>query len=75
MGLVFIDLKKAFDTVDHVMLLKILPTMVSNAGSFHGFNPTSPSANSFSRVNGVDSDTGDLEVGVPQGLCFGPYFS
>ena len=23
-------------------------------------------------VNGVDSNVGDLEVGVPQGLCLGP---
>ena len=46
-GLVFIDLKKAVDTVDHnILCKKSLPTMVSNTKNFLGLNPTLQTVNS-----------------------------
>ena len=64
-GLVFIELKKAFDAVDHDILCK--------KRELYGIQQRHLSYLSnrkqFCRVNGVDSDIGEIEVGVPQGSC------
>jgi len=71
-GVIFVDLKKAFDTIDHNMLLCKL--------SFYGFDLatrewfTSYLADRKQQcfVNGVLSDLQTLLFWVPQGTIFGP---
>jgi hypothetical protein len=67
---IFLDLSKAFDTVDHVLLLSKL--------SFYGFSPSAilliKSYNRFSitTFDGARSKPEPLKVGVPQGSVLGP---
>ena len=71
-GLVFIDLKKAFDTVDHKILCKKLELYGVQNRELSWFESYLTNRKQFCRVNGVDSEIGDIEVGVPQGSCLGP---
>ena len=71
-GLVFIDLKKAFDTVDHSILCKKLELYGVHHRELSWFKSYLTNRKQFCRVNGVDSEIGDMEIGVPQGSCLGP---
>ena len=57
-GLVFIDLKKAFDTVDHDILCKKLELYGVQRRELSRFRSYPSSRKQFCRVNGVDSDIG-----------------
>ena len=72
MGLVFIDLKKAFDTVDHDILCEKLQIYGVQQRELFWFRSYLSNRKQFCRVNGVASDIQDIEVGVPQGSCLGP---
>ena len=72
MGLVFIYLKKAFDTVDHNIICKKLELYGVQHHEFSWFKSYLTNQKQFCRVNGVDSEIEDIEVGVPQGSYFGP---
>lgn len=69
---IFIDLKKAFDTVNHDILLKKL--------DFYGFRSVSnlwfknylSGRTQFVSIKGVDSDNKEMICGVPQGSVLGP---
>ena len=63
--LVFIYLKKAFDTVDK----KKLEVYGVQQSELSWFKSYLTNRKQFCRVNGVDSEVGDIEVGVPQGSC------
>ena len=71
-GLVFIDLKKAFDTVDHEILCQKLAHYGIHHRELSWFKSYLSGRKQFCRINGVDSEIGDLETGVPQGSCLGP---
>ena len=71
-GLVFIDLKKALDTVDHDILCKKLQIYGVQQRELCWFRSYLSNRKQFCRVNGVASDIEDVEVGVPQGSCLGP---
>ena len=71
-GLVFIDLKKAFDTVDDNILCKMLELYSVQQRELSWFKSYLSNRKQFCRVNGVDSKIGDIGVGVPQGSCLGP---
>ena len=71
-GLVFIDLNMAFYTIDHDMLCKKLEHYCVQQRELSWFRSYLSNRKQFCRVNGVDSNVGEIEVGVPQGSCLGP---
>ena len=68
-GLVFIDLKKTFNTVDHDILCKKLEVYGVQQQELFWCRSYLSNRKQFCRVNGVDSNVGEIEVGVPQGSC------
>ena len=72
MGLVFIDLKKAFGTVDHKILCQKLAHYGIHHRELSWLESYLSGRKQFCRVNGIDSDIGDLETGVPKGSCLRP---
>ena len=71
-GLVFIDLKKAFDTLDHDILCEKLQMYGVQQRELFWFWSYLSNRKQSCRVNGVASEIHDVEVGVPQGSCLGP---
>ena len=72
-GLVFIDLKKAFDTVDHEILCQKLVHYGVQHRELVWFRSYLCNRKQFCRVNGISSKTQGIDVGVPQGSCLGPH--
>ena len=71
-GLVFIDLKKAFDTVDHQILLEKLMLYGVQQSELSWFKSYLTNRKQFCMLNGAESDIGDIDIGIPQGSCLGP---
>ena len=70
-GLIFIDLKKAFDTVDHEILCKELYLYGVQDRELAWFKSYLSNRKQFERANGVDSKIEEIDIGVPQGSCLG----
>ena len=69
---IFIDLKKAFDTVDHdILLAKLRKYGVENL-EHSWFTSYLSNRKQFCKVNRICSKTKDIHCGVPQGSCLGP---
>ena len=71
-GLIFIDLKKAFDTVDHEILCKKLYLYGVQNRELAWFKSYLSNRKQFAGVNGADSKIEEIDIGVPQGSCLGP---
>ena len=69
-GMVLIDLQKAFDTVDHDILCKKLKSMGINCTEW--FQSYLGGRNQVVEANDTLSDAGIVNCGVPQGSILGP---
>ena len=72
--LLFLDLRNAFDTVNHQVLLLNLNDMVSETRLSYGLNHILPDRVLQTKVNDVRSPSMPLSCGVPQGSILGPLF-
>jgi len=72
---IFIDLKKAFDTVNHSILLLKLHHYGVRGKAYEWFHSYLSNRKQFVCVNDHDSDSLPLTCGVPQGSALGPLLS
>ena len=71
-AVVFIDLKKAFDTVDHSILLEKLSLYGIRDIELEWFRSYLSGRKQCCKVNGHISNIESIRYGVPQGSCLGP---
>ena len=69
---VFVDLQKAFDTVDHQILLAKLNHYRIRGVSNDWFKPYLSNRSQYVSINGFDSRLTTINCGVPQGFVLGP---
>lgn len=69
---VFLDLRKAFDTIDHNILLKKLEYYGSRNVSLKWFSSYLSNRQQFTEINGIQSTCATVQTGVPQGSTLGP---
>ena len=70
-AMIFVDLKKVFDTVNHEILRKKLKKYGVISSENAWFASYLCKRMQFCRVNGVSSGLDDINCGVPQGSCLG----
>ena len=71
-GVIFIDLKKAFDTIDHNILLRKLSTYGFDENFLKWFEPYFDKRSQRCNVNGYISGTNQITCVFPQGSILGP---
>ena len=69
---VFIDLKKAFDTVDHNILLKKLEKYGIRGLAYSWIHSYQTNRRQYVSINGTNSTCLNIACGVPQGSILGP---
>ena len=68
----FLDLKKAFDTIDHKILLSKLEHYGLRGVASNWLRSCLSNRKQFTFVNGCNSHLGTINTGVPQGSVLGP---
>ena len=68
-ALISIDLKQGFDTVDREILCQKLEHYGVVSKELSWFKSYLSNRKQYCRINGVDSNINDINVGVPQGSC------
>ena len=69
---VFIDLQKAFDTVDHGILLSKLNHYGVRGASYQWFKSYLTGRKQYTTISYLKSDLRSINYGVPQGSVLGP---
>ena len=69
---IFVDLQKAFDTVDHQILLSKLDYYGIRGISNNWFNSYLSNRKQYVSINGYDSELVERNCDVPQGSVLGP---
>ena len=69
---VFLDLSKAFDTIDHHILFEKLSHYGIDGVALRWFQSYLSNRKQFIALEGLESDRMDISVGVPQGSILGP---
>ena len=72
MGVLFIDFSKAFDSVNHNILLQKLKAVGISGNLLSCMRSYPSNRNQFVQVNEVKSDSSFIKFGVPQGSILGP---
>ena len=70
---ILLDLKKAFDTFNHDILLKKLEYFGFDCSSIAFFHSYLSNRKQQCDVNGFSSELGPISCGVPQGTILGPH--
>ena len=68
----YFDLQKAFDTVDHKILLEKLYNCGIRGIVHDWFQNYLSNRKQFVSINNIDSNLGNINCGVPQGSVLGP---
>jgi hypothetical protein len=71
-GIVFVDYKKAFDLIDHQLLLRKLEVLGIGDDYLALFRSFLSDRKQYVNVNGCHSKTTNVNFGVPQGSILGP---
>ena len=71
MGLLFLDISKAFDSLDHEVLLRKLSNISLAENSLNWFKSYLDRIQ-YVRFNGIKSNSTVFKYGIPQGSCLGP---
>ena len=71
-GAVFLDFKKAFDLVNHEILLQKLDVYIKNPSVVNFFRSYLTDRRQYVYLNGKFSSVGMVQHGVPQGSILGP---
>ena len=69
---VFLDLSKAFDTIDHNILQNKLAYYGLNGSALHLFKSYLQNRKQFTEIEQINSDILPMTIGVPQGSVLGP---